>query len=88
MMRSMYFQRNLWKFPTTSKGEFRDQGWFETIEPRTGLRALVCEVQQSDLGRQLFAGLPVVTEAIAGPCNNMCFSSAEKLQPFQRLQKN
>lgn len=46
---------------------------------------LICEVLQFGLGRQLFAGLPMVTEAIAGPCKNMCSSSSEKLQPFQQI---
>lgn len=35
---------------------------------------LVCEVLQFGLGQQLFAGLPVVTEARAVPCKNICFS--------------
>lgn len=48
---------------------------------------LICEVLQLGLGRQLFAGLPIVTEAIAGLCKNMCFSSSEELQPFQQHKK-
>lgn len=71
-------------FPTASKYRFRDQEWFELIKS-AGVQALVCEVLQFCLGRQLFTALPVVTEAIAGPCKNMCFSSFEKLQLFQQI---
>lgn len=48
---------------------------------------LICEVLEFCLGGQLFAALPVVIEGIAGPCKNMCFSSFEKLQLFQQIQK-
>lgn len=78
MMLNIDFQQKLCKFPTASKYKFRDQHWFEKIKC-TGVQVHVCEVLQFGLGRQLFAVLPVVTEAIAGPCKNKRFSSSQWL---------
>lgn len=61
MMLNIYFQQDLSKFPTASKYKFRDQGWFENIKC-TRVQVLICEVLQFGLGRQLFSGLPMVTE--------------------------
>lgn len=57
-------------FPTASKYKFGDWEWFENIKS-AGVQVLVCEVLQICLGKQLFAPLPVVAEAIAGPCKNL-----------------